>query len=275
VNALGFQSSSDASFSSDEGFNSAYLLPVYKVMEKGLDKYSDWALDTVSWGKISGKAFQTAGKVAGLALIAVQSAVDLSTAITTIVSQEEAKKQYAQLVPDAQQPVSMHAMLKSGKDEDLQQLLLFWALLSSPYKSGAKAGEGQLNDATLCADPTIGPRCKYSAAVVEAAGNAVQVWQAAAVAPAPAEQVYTVAGIKNPDEARVISVDPTTFTVRARLVDYAKVVVIRVGDPSMLNGVTVGQTIYVDIATKAVSLDGKTKCCIFMYDTQGVVKPLP
>src|SRR5207249_9249141 len=45
------------------GFDSVYLQPVYKVIDKGLDKYKDWAVDTVSWGRISGKAFETAGKV--------------------------------------------------------------------------------------------------------------------------------------------------------------------------------------------------------------------
>jgi hypothetical protein len=180
LEALGMQGSSGAlgaaPSSLDGGFNPAYLLPIYKAMEKGLDKYADWALDTVSWGKISGKAFQTAGKVAGLALIAVQGAVDLSMAITTLVGQQEAAKMYSQLVSEAQKPVSIRDMLRSGKDEDLQQLLLYWALASSPYKSGPKAGQGQLTDAILCADPSLNARCKASAAVVTSAGNPVQAW---------------------------------------------------------------------------------------------------
>jgi hypothetical protein len=269
LDALGFQGSSGtfASYSSDEGFNSAYLLPVYKVMEKGLDKYSDWALDTVSYGKISGKAFQTAGKVAGLALIAVQAAVDLSTAITTIVSQEEAKKKYAQLVTDANQPVSVHAMLRSGKDEDLQQLLLFWALASSPYQAGPKSGQGPLTDATLCADPTIGARCKYSSAIVEAAGNAVQVWQAQTPVAAPKPAAISIA---DQDAARVMSIDAATGTIRARLVDYAKIIVIRVGNPELLNSVKVGSTVFVNMQTKAASLDGKTTCCTFTMEMSRV-----
>ena len=178
LNALGFQGSTGAlaPSSPDSGWNPAYLLPIYKAMEKGLDKYSDWAMDTVSWGKISGKAFQTAGKVAGLALIAVQSTVDLSTAIATIVGQEEAKKVYAGLLPEAQKTVNVRDMVRSGREEDLQQLLLFWSLASSPYKAGPKAGQGQLTDAVLCANPSISMRCQSAAAVVTAAGNQVNVW---------------------------------------------------------------------------------------------------
>jgi hypothetical protein len=109
-------------------------------------------------------------------LIAVQSAVDLTSAITTLVAQEEAAKQYATLVTDAQQPVDIRQMLRSGTDENLQQVLLYWALASSPYKSGPKAGQGQLTDATLCADPVLNSRCQASAGIVTNAGKAVQVW---------------------------------------------------------------------------------------------------
>ncbi len=178
LEALGYQSSTGALGSSAVGasFDPAYLLPFYKAMDKGLDKYADWALDTVSWGRISGKAFQTAGKVAGLSLIAVQAAVDLSTAITTLIAQEEAAKTYSRLLTDAQKPVSVRDMLRSGKDEDLQQLLLYWALATSPYKSGPKTGQGQLSDAILCSDAVLNPRCKSWAAIVTNAGSAVQVW---------------------------------------------------------------------------------------------------
>jgi hypothetical protein len=180
LQALGYQSSTGglgaAPSTVGASFDPAYLLPFYKAMDKGLDKYADWALDTVSWGRISGKAFQTAGKVAGLSLIAVQAAVDLSIAVTTLMAQEEATKTYSKLLTDAQQPVSIRDMLRSGKEEDLQQLLLFWSLATSPYKSGTKTGQGQLSDAVLCADPVLGPRCKSWAAVVTTAGSAVQAW---------------------------------------------------------------------------------------------------
>jgi hypothetical protein len=249
--------------SPDDGFNTAYLLPIYKIMEKGLDKYSDWALDTVSWGKISGKAFQTAGKVAGLALIAVQSAVDFSTAITTIVGQQEAEKQYSQLVADAKQQVSVRQMLRSGKDEDMQQLLLFFALASSPYQYGPKAGDGQLNDATLCADPKLGERCKYSAGIVRAAGDAVKVWEA----PAPPPPKPTLADTM--EEARVVSIDPETTTVRARLVDFGRIVSIRTGNSALLGTVKVGSIVYVDIAKGTASFDGKTVCCTAKFETGG------
>jgi hypothetical protein len=271
LDALGFQGSSGAlgadPSSPDNGFNTAYLLPVYKSMEKGLDKFDDWALDTVSWGKISGKAFQTAGKVAGLALIAVQSAVDLSTAITTIVGQQEAEKQYSQLLTDAQQPVSVHQMLKSGKDEDLQQLLLYWALATSPYNASPKAGQGQLTDATLCADNAHSLQCRNSAGIVTAAGDAVGAWPVAAAPPPPKPTIA-----QSWEEAVVSSIDAANFVIHARMVEFGKAITIRVGNADLLNSVKAGAIIYLG-PNGAASLDGKTECCRFTFDSGGARVP--
>ena len=266
LTALGVLSSklALASPGSGGGWNAAYLLPVYKALEKAIDKYADWALDTVSWGKISGKTFQAAGRAAGLALIAFQSAVDLSTAITTIVGQEEANKVYANLVTEAQAKVDIPAMVNSKDEADAHQLVLFWALATSPYKAGPKAGEGQLSDQAICADAAVRSRCQAVNAVVTAAGTAVNAW-GPTTAPAP----VAVSGFH--EEARVVSIDAATSTVRARMTEMARIVVVRLPDPAPLKTLKVGSILYLDLNRRMASLDGKVACCSFVV--QGSQQP--
>ena len=91
----------------------------------------------------------------------------------------------------------------------------------------------------------------------------MQAWPTQAAAPTPAPAAIPIA---DQDEARVMSIDATTGTIRARLTDYGKIIVIRVGNPDLLNSVKVGSAVYVNIQTHAASLDGKTTCCTFTME---------
>jgi hypothetical protein len=73
--------------------------------------------------------------------------------------------------------------------------------------------------------------------------------------------------MSSPEPARVLSVDPVAGTVRARLIDLAKVLVVRTTDAALLQATTPGKTIWVDLASKRASLDGVRVCCSFTFAT--------
>jgi hypothetical protein len=100
----------------------------------------------------------------------------------------------------------------------------------------------------------------YAAAIVTAAGNAVQVWPAGPYAPA------AIPGFNA--EARVLSIDPATNTIRARMTDIVRIVVIRVVNAAMLSQVRVGSTVYLDTNRNSASFDGKTAVGTFSLETK-------
>lgn len=155
------------------GFDPAYLVPVWKALEEGLDKFDEMAgLLTQSTTKAVnsvGRTLSSVGKGVFIAATVVQAALDLTTAITTLMDQAKAEEQYRTLVADADKPVSVKALAASSKAEDKQQLLLFWALATSPYNAGPKSGEGSLTQAQLCAQPGMASRCDRYTSVVTVA----------------------------------------------------------------------------------------------------------
>ena len=77
----------------------------------------------------------------------------------------------------------------------------------------------------------------------------------------------------NPEEARVLSVDPVAGTVNARLIDVARIFVVRTTDAAILEATTPGKTIWVDLASRRASLDGMTACCSFTFATTASPSP--
>ena len=64
-----------------------------------------------------------------------------------------------------------------------------------------------------------------------------------------------------------MSVDPVAGTVKARLIDSSKVIVVLAPNPALVQGITAGKTIWADLGTRRASLDGRTACCTFTFAT--------
>ncbi|HUF08298.1 MAG TPA: tectonin domain-containing protein, partial [Rhodothermales bacterium] len=127
-------------------FNTDLLGPVFFALDKGIDAYRDWALTLNSLGDMLGHS--AAGMGAALALVAVQQAIDLTNAITALISKEEAKQEIDSQLAEAANPVSFKEMFKT--DDGKSSLLLFWALATSPYTGGDKVGVGRIDEPTDC-----------------------------------------------------------------------------------------------------------------------------
>ncbi|HSB11673.1 MAG TPA: tectonin domain-containing protein [Blastocatellia bacterium] len=113
------------------------------------------------------------------------SALDAVAAIMTVYAQQEAAKQYSQLVALADKPVSIAQILKSGSDEDKNSLIMWWALATSPYKPGNTVKGSPIRDADVCA--TYPSQCADIKRIVAAVRPTSQQEQPVTMAPAPPE----------------------------------------------------------------------------------------
>ena len=76
--------------------------------------------------------------------------LDAVAAVMSVFAQQEAAKQYSQLVTLADQPVSIAQISKSGSEKEKNSLIMWWALATSPYRASATAGELSMRDAEVC-----------------------------------------------------------------------------------------------------------------------------
>src|SRR5262249_7308754 len=95
------------------------------------------------------------------------SVLDAVATIMNVYAQQAAKDQYASLVTEADKPVSIARTLTSGSDDEKNELIMWWALATSGYKSSNTVGQTQLSNAEVCAlDPA---RCALIKTMVTAA----------------------------------------------------------------------------------------------------------
>ena len=113
------------------------------------------------------------------------SVLDAVAAIMTVYSQQEAAKQYSQLVTLADKPESIAQILKSGSDDDKNSLIMWWALATSPYKPSATVREFPIKEADVCA--TYPSQCADIKRIVAAVHPTSPQAQPVTVAPAPPE----------------------------------------------------------------------------------------
>ncbi len=141
-----------ASVGAGEGFRPEYLLPLWKGLEKGIDKYDEFAgivAKTTNFGAV-GKGMQSVGKGAFIAMTVASSAIDLATAITTLVDKSKAAEMYSTIIADADKPYSVKSALASSSDDDRNTLILYWALATEHYSSGPLLGKGAVDNAAYC-----------------------------------------------------------------------------------------------------------------------------
>jgi len=143
------------------------LLEEYKVI-KGI-------------GLLSGKG----GLGIGLGATLAGSVLDAAAVIMTLYAQQEAAKQYSQLVALADKPVSIAQISKSGSDEDKNSLIMWWALATSPYKPSSTVRESPIRDADVCA--TYPSQCADIKRIVAAVRPTSPQVQPVTLAPAPPE----------------------------------------------------------------------------------------
>jgi hypothetical protein len=154
------------------GFNPEYLTPIWMGIQKTLEKYDGIAEVLAKTTKFAslGKAMETAGPAIGIATVVVTSAIDLTTAITTVLDKDKAEKKYATIVADADKPYSVRSAVTSSNDSDHNKLLLYWALATEHYNSGPKLAEGAVDNAAFC-QRTV--ECAYAKDVIAEAAHEV------------------------------------------------------------------------------------------------------
>jgi Tfp pilus assembly protein PilE len=193
---------------------------------------------------------------AGASVILIVGGILADIAIDQFVEIVTAEQKLQGKLDAAKVPIVLEEFL--DQEDGMGQLAYLWS--------------GMLENATGVADQRL-------------AGSATTAWAAAkatdyrrptpapAPAPAPTPTTFSIPGMSSPEPARVLSVDPVAGTVRARLIDLAKVLVVRTTDAALLQATTPGKTIWVDLASRRASLDGVTACCSFTFAT--TVAPSP
>jgi hypothetical protein len=131
---------------------------------------------------------------------------------------------------------------------------------------------GMLANATGVADQRLAEKARTAWSTAKAT-NYQRPTPAPTPTAVPTPVAFSIPGMNNPEEARVMSVDPVAGTVKARLIDLAKVLVVRTTDAALLQATTPGKTIWVDLANKRASLDGVRVCCSFTFLTTASPSP--
>jgi hypothetical protein len=191
---------------------------------------------------------------AGASVILIVGGILADIAIDQFVEIVTAEQKLQGKLDAAKVPVVLEEYL--AQEDGTGQLAYLWS--------------GMLGNATGVADPALAEKAKAAWAAAKAAD-----YRAATPAPPPAPTpapaaisgTFSIPGMSNPEEARVLSVDPAAGTVRARLIDIARILVVRTNDAALLQATTPGKTIWVDIANKRASLDGVRVCCSFTFTT--------
>src|SRR5262249_17949086 len=126
------------------------------------------------------------------------SVLGAGSAVMTVYGQQEAAKQYSQLVALADKPVSIAQILKSGSDDEKNSLIMWWALATSPYKPTSTARESPIRNPDVCATyPSQCADIKRIVAAVRPTSQQAQPDQGKPVpiAPAPPEFLEQVNAI--------------------------------------------------------------------------------
>ncbi len=157
-------------------FKVSDVTSVVVAFEKALDKGIDKAAKVVERAAIAGKAGRGVNGLKGaqgvlLGLTLVAAALDLYEVINTMIEKDKIEKEYAGLVEEASKPVTVREMLESTKP-DQHSLLMYWGLVTSPYKASNLLNSGAINTADLCAPTLWEDDCKAAKLVIAAAAKA-------------------------------------------------------------------------------------------------------
>jgi hypothetical protein len=187
---------------------------------------------------------------AGASVILIVGGILADIAIDQFVEIVTAEQKLQGKLDAAKVPIVLEEFLDQA--DGMGQLAYLWS--------------GMLASATGVADQALAEKAKAAWTAAKAADYRRPA-PAPTPSPAPTPKAFSIPGMSNPEEARVLSVDPVAGTVRARLIDLAKVLVVRTTDAALLKATTPGKTIWVDLASKRASLDGANVCCSFTFAT--------
>ena len=197
---------------------------------------------------------------AGATVILIVGGILADIAIDQFVEIVTAEAKLQGKLDAAKVPVVLEDYL--AQDDGTGQLAYLWS--------------GMLENATGVADQRLAEKAKAAWDAAKAADyRAVALAAAPAPAPAPATitQTFSIPGMASAEEARVMSVDTVAGTVKARLIDVAKVITVRAPNPTLVQGIPAGKTIWVDLGSRRASLDGRTVCCTFTFATNTTPAP--
>jgi hypothetical protein len=190
---------------------------------------------------------------AAATIVAIVGSIFIDIAIDQFVAIVTAEDQLKAKLEGAKTPIVLETVVQ--RNGGGAQLAYFWA--------------GMLENATGVADQRLAEKARTAWAAVKATDYqpaSLAAAPPAAPVPAPVASSATFS-MATADEASVVSVDAAAGTIRARLIDSSKVIVLLVPDPSLLQGVAPGKTIWADLASRKASLDGRTTCCTFTFAT--------
>jgi hypothetical protein len=194
---------------------------------------------------------------AAATIVAIVGTIFIDIAIDQVVAIATAEDVLKAKLEGAKTPIVLENVVQ--RNGGGAQLAYFWS--------------GMLENATGVADPRLAEKASTAWATVKAADYR-PVSLAPAPAPAPAPVVSTATfSMATAEEARVLSVDPVAGTVRARLIDSAKVIVVRSPNPALVQDIAAGKTIWADLGSRSASLDGRTACCTFTFATNTSPSP--
>jgi hypothetical protein len=188
---------------------------------------------------------------AAASIVAIVGTIFIDIAIDQVVAIATAEDMLKAKLEGAKTPIVLETVVQ--RNGGGAQLAYFWS--------------GMLENATGVADVRLAEKAATAWATVKS-NDYRPVSLATAPAPAPAPVVSTATfSIATAEEANVMSVDAAAGTIRARLIDSSKVIVLLVPDPSLLQGIAAGKTIWADLGSRRASLDGRTACCSFTFAT--------
>jgi hypothetical protein len=152
-----------------------YLEPVFNSLDKGFEVMGEagesMASEAMTFSALeAGEMIANTAKGAGVVLILVESGIKLGITIKDYIEKEDQAAEYAKIVEEARQPLSVKAMLASSDDDDRRSLLLFWSLATSPHSANANLTKGLISGAALCQrDEWMKQECSQAKGVVAAA----------------------------------------------------------------------------------------------------------
>ena len=150
-----FKSSSSVT---GDAFDPTLVLGIWDGVLRALDM-SDFVQlsQAITATQVAGRLAEAGGKVsrvlgpAALGAQLVRQVVELAVAITVLQDQAAGERKINETLADANRDITVKDILAGSDAADRLMLMHFWAMATSPHLPGAKAGEGKLTDASICA----------------------------------------------------------------------------------------------------------------------------
>lgn len=160
-------------------FNLAYLEPVTKALEKGLDQLQETGATMLktsnTLSKMASAATVLKGAEAGMiGATLLSGAIEISKGVMTLIEKDKQQAEYAGYVTEMNQPMRVRDLVTSVNPADQESLLLYWALATSPYKATNKINTGGMTGAELCASNSwTEQQCAIAKTMIATAAKAV------------------------------------------------------------------------------------------------------